>query len=139
MNRNKQIKPIRSHDEHRKALDELYPLLDAPDGSDEYDRAELLSILIENYEEKHFPIEDPDPIEAIKYLMEENEMNQSELGEIIGGKSKASLILNRKRALSISMIRSLNKRLKIPLEILMKEYPLMIYIPYIATVLVAFF
>jgi len=124
MNSNKHIRPIRSQKHYRLALDELYQLLDAPSNSDEFDRAELLSILIEKYEEEHFPIEDPDPIEAIKYLMAENNINQTQLGEIIGGRSKASLILNRKRALSISMIRSLNKRLKIPFEVLIKEYPL---------------
>ncbi|MFT7614765.1 MAG: HTH-type transcriptional regulator/antitoxin HigA [Parvicellaceae bacterium] len=68
--------------------------------------------------------------------MEEQSMNQTELGEIIGDKAKASLVLNRKRALSITMIRSLNKKLKIPLEILMKDYPLAFFI---ATILVAFF
>tara|TARA_B100000780_G_C21071769_1_gene431301 strand:+ start:273 stop:653 length:381 start_codon:yes stop_codon:yes gene_type:complete len=119
-----QIKPIRSQSEYQLALQELYQLMDAPTGSDDFDRAELLSILIEKYEEEHFPIEDPDPIEAIKYLMNELDMNQTQLGEIVGGKSKASLILNRKRALSITMIRNLNEKLKIPLEILVRDYPL---------------
>ena len=119
-----EIKPIRTEVEYELALAELYQLLDSPDGSDDYDRAELLSILIEKYEEVHYPIDNPDPIDAIKYVMGENGMNQMQLGEIIGGKSKASLILNRKRALSIAMIRSLNEKLKVPLEILFKEYQL---------------
>ncbi len=136
MNSKNHIQPIKSRKDYRLALDELYQLMDAPLDSDDYNSAEILSILIEKYEEEHFPIESPDPIEAIKYLMEENDLNQTQLGEIIGGRSKASLILNRKRALSITMIRSLNERLKIPFEVLMKEYPLAIYW---ATILVAFF
>lgn len=119
-----QIKPIRSQSDYQLALQELYQLMDAPTDSDDFDRAELLSIIVEKYEEENFPIEDPDPIEAIKYLMNELDMNQTQLGEIVGGKSKASLILNRKRALSITMIRNLNEKLKIPLEILVRDYPL---------------
>jgi HTH-type transcriptional regulator/antitoxin HigA len=136
MNSEKQIKPLRSQEDYKLALEELYRLMDSPTGSKSYDRAELLSILIEKYEEENFQIEEPDPIEAIKYLMEEQNINQTELGKIIGGKSKASLILNRKRALSITMIRNLHKRMKIPLEILMREYPLAISL---VTFLVAIF
>lgn len=124
MKEKQQIKPIRSRKDYKAALDELYQTMDAPDGSEDFDRAELLSILIEKFEEEHFPIEAPDPIEAIKYLMKEYGMSQTQLGEIVGGKSKASLILNKKRALSISMIRNLNRKMKIPLEVLIKEYPI---------------
>lgn len=119
-----QIKPIRSEKEYRQALDELSVVFASTKGSLEYDRAEILEILIEDYENKNYPIDEPDPIEAIKYSMEENGMNQTELGRIIGDKAKASLILNRKRKLSLTMIRNLNKRLNIPLNILIKEYPL---------------
>lgn len=118
------VKPIRSEAEYRRALDELRIIFDAPEGSPAYDQAELLEILIEDYEQKHYPVDEPDPIDAIKYMMEENGMNQTELGRIIGDKAKASLILNRKRKLSVSMIRSLHEHLKIPLEILIREYPL---------------
>lgn len=118
------IKPIRSEAEYRNALDELRLLFMVPKGTDEYDRAEILEILIEDYEEKHYPIEDPDPIEAIKYSMEESGMNQTDLGRILGDKSKASLILGRKRKLSLSMIRNLHSSLKIPLDVLIKDYPL---------------
>lgn len=135
----KEIKPIRTEADYNGALKELQKVFFAEQGTPEFDRAEILGILIEKYESKHYPIEDPDPIEAIKYLMEENSMNQNDLGEILGGKSKASLILNRKRALSISMIRNLNKKLKIPLDVLFMEYPIASYILFIATFLVAFF
>lgn len=119
-----QIKPIRTEAEYRLALNELKGLFTAPKGSAEYDRAEILEILIEDFESKHYPIEDPDPIEAIKYSMEENGLNRAALGKIIGDKAKASLILNRKRKLSLTMIRNLHKHLKIPLDVLIKEYPL---------------
>jgi len=95
-----------------------------PKGTKAYDRAEILEILIEDYEAKNYSIEEPDPIDAIKYLMEESGMNQTELGSIIGDKAKASLILNRKRRLSLKMIRSIHQSLKIPLDILVKDYPL---------------
>ncbi|XOV92187.1 MAG: type II toxin-antitoxin system HigA family antitoxin [Bacteroidota bacterium] len=136
----REVKPIRSEAEYRLALNELEKLFEAPKGTDEFDRAEVLEILIEDYENKHYPIEDPDPIEAIKYSMNESGMNQSELGKIIGDKAKASLVLNRKRKLSLSMIRNLHNILKIPLDVLVKDYPLTLYIlTCLATILVAFF
>ncbi|MEP4535355.1 MAG: transcriptional regulator [Cyclobacteriaceae bacterium] len=118
------IKPIRNESEYREALGELQTIFMAPKGSKEYDRSEVLEILIEDYEEKNYAIDGPDPIEAIKYSMKESGMNQMELGKIIGDKSKASLILNRKRKLSLTMIRNLHAILKIPLDVLIKDYPL---------------
>lgn len=119
-----EIKPIRNEAEYRQALDELKELFMAAKGTKEYDRAEVLEILIEDYEEKHYTIENPDPIEAIWYSIDEAGMNQTDLGKIIGDKAKASLVLNRKRKLSLRMIRNLHEQLKIPLEILVKDYPL---------------
>ncbi|WP_421873741.1 helix-turn-helix domain-containing protein [Marinoscillum sp.] len=118
------IKPIRTEEDYRHALDSLRELFNAQKGTLEFDQAEILGLLIENYENEHYPIEAPDPIEAIKYLMEEEGLNQSDLGEIIGDKSKASLILNRKRKLSLSMIRKLQERFKLPAEVLIQDYPL---------------
>ncbi len=118
------VKPIRNESEYRESLAELRNLVEAKRGTENFDRAEVLEILIEDYESKYYQIEDPDPIEAIKYVMEENGINQSELGKILGDKSKASLILNRRRGLSVTMIRNLSARLKIPVDILIKEYPL---------------
>ncbi|MEQ8626138.1 transcriptional regulator [Ekhidna sp.] len=120
----KVIKPIREEQEYRKALEELKGLFYAKSGTEEYDRAEIIEILIEDYEERHYPIDEPDPIEAIKYSMEESGMNQMELAKILGDKSKASLVLNRKRKLSLSMIRNLHDKLKIPLDVLIRDYPL---------------
>jgi HTH-type transcriptional regulator/antitoxin HigA len=79
-------------------------------------------MLIEKYEDKHFPIEFPDPVEAIKFRMEQMGMNQSDLSEVVGLKSRASEILNRKRKLSIEMIRKLNSAMHIPLDILIQPY-----------------
>tara|TARA_Y100000817_G_C16820700_1_gene528716 strand:+ start:82 stop:462 length:381 start_codon:yes stop_codon:yes gene_type:complete len=118
------IKPIRTEEEYKSALKELSEIFDAPKGTSAFDKAEILEILIEKYEDEHYPIEAPDPIEAIKYLMEEEGLNQSDLGEIIGDKSKASLILNRKRKLSLSMIRKLQERFNLPAEVLIQDYPL---------------
>lgn len=118
------IKPIRTEVDYRNALDSLRDIFNAPKGTPEFDQAIVLGLLIEEYEKKHYPIESPDPIDAIKYLMEEEGLNQTDLGEIIGDKSKASLILNRKRKLSLSMIRKLQHRFNLPAEVLIQDYPL---------------
>ncbi len=83
---------------------------------------EILGILIDNYENEHFPIGMPDPIEAIKFRMEQMGMKQKELAEIIGFKSRVSEILNRKRKLTLEMIRKLNEALSIPTEVLVQKY-----------------
>ena len=83
---------------------------------------EILSILIEKYEKEHYPIELPDPIEAIKFRMEQMGYTQNDLAEIIGLKSRASEILNRKRKLSLEMIRILTQKLHIPSEVLIQAY-----------------
>jgi HTH-type transcriptional regulator/antitoxin HigA len=80
-----------------------------------------LSILIEHYEEKHWAINEPDPIEAIKYVMAEKNLKQKDLIPIIGSKSKVSELLNRKIGLSTTMISNLHDKLKIPLEVLFKD------------------
>lgn len=120
------VTPIRNEEDYSKALTELQKLFMMPKGTKEFDRAEILEILIADYEEKNYFVDEPDPIKTIKYLMEEEGINQNELGRIIGDKSKASLILNKKRKLSLSMIRNLHITLKIPLETLVQDYPLAI-------------
>lgn len=90
----------------------------------EGDRYELLCLLIENYEEKHFHIEDPDPIEMIKFRMDQLNLKSKDLGRILGYKERASEILSRKRRLTLSMIRKINVSLGIPVDILVKEYQL---------------
>lgn len=115
-------KIIKTNKEYQTALERLDKIFDAKKGSAEADELELLSLLIEQYEDKHFPLNLPDPIEAIKFRMEQMGYTQTDLANAIGLKSRASEILNRKRKLTLDMIRSLNERMNIPIELLVKEY-----------------
>ena len=94
----------------------------AKKGTKESDDADILSMLIGQYENEHYQIKAPDPIEAIKYRMEQQNLKQKDLAIYLGGKDKASKILNRKRKLTLEMIRNLNEFLKIPLNALVKDY-----------------
>lgn len=116
------IKPIRSDEDYYNALERLEQIFDAPIGTDEGDEAEILSLLIENFENTHYPIEAPDPIEAIKIRMEEMSLKQKDLIGIIGAKSKVSEILNKKRKLTLEMIRNLAEKLNLSVSILIKDY-----------------
>lgn len=118
------IKPIKNEEDYRNALKRLEALFDAPAGTGESDEADVLGLLIDDYENKYYPVETPDPIEAIKIRMEEMHLKQVDLIEEIGGKSRVSEILNRKRKLTIEMIRNLNKRLNLSPELLISEYKL---------------
>jgi len=118
------IKPIKNETDYRSALKRLDVIFDAPVGSTESDEADLLGLLIDDYEKKHYPIEAPDPIEAIKIRMEEMHLKQIDLVGEIGGKSRVSEILNRKRKLTLEMIRNLNKRLNLSPELLINDYKL---------------
>ena len=117
-----EIKMIKTEEDYEKALKRLEEIFDAPIDSSEGDEAEILSILVEKYEDEHYPIEDPDPIEAIKFRMEQMDMKKSDLAKIIGYKSRVSEIFSRKRKLTLQMIRKLHKKLKIPYEILVADY-----------------
>ena len=116
------IKPIKSDEDYYNALDRLEQIFDAPTGTEEGDEAEILSLLIENFENPHYPIEAPDPIEAIKIRMEELSLKQKDLIGIIGAKSKVSEILNKKRKLTLEMIRNLAEKLNLSVSILIKDY-----------------
>lgn len=118
------IKPIKTVTDYKKALHHLNLVFDANPDTPEGDIAEILSILIEQYEDKHFPISEPNPIEAIKFRMEQQGINISTLGDIIGYKSRASEILKGKRNLTLPMIRKLSSSLHIPADTLIKEYVL---------------
>jgi HTH-type transcriptional regulator/antitoxin HigA len=119
-----EIKPIKSDSDYQNALDRLNLLFDAPIGTPESDEADILGLLVDAYEKRHFPIEAPDPIEAIKIRMEEMDLKQVDLINEIGGKSRVSEILNRKRKLTIEMIRKLTVRLNLSADILIREYQL---------------
>lgn len=116
------IKVIKTEDDYHQALKRLEKIFHAPVDSKEGDEAEILSILIEKYEDEHYPIEAPDPIEAIKFRMEQMGMNKRELADIIGYKSRVSEIFSRKRKLTLKMIRNLHDKLKIPYESLITDY-----------------
>ena len=119
-----EIKPIKTEKYYNKALERLELIFDASPNSKKGDEAEILSLLIENYENKHYPIESPDPIEAIKIRMEEMNLKQKDLVGIIGGKSRVSEILNKKKRLTVDMIRELEQILHISASVLVNNYQL---------------
>lgn len=118
------IKPIRNEADYDAALSKIEKLMDAVPGTPEYDLLEVLSLLVEKYEDDHYVFDLPSPIEAIKAVMEEENLSPTDLGKIVGGKSMASLILNKKRKLSLNMIRKLSHELKIPEKVLVQDYEL---------------
>ena len=116
------VKPIRTEEDYNAAMARLDIIFDAIPGTPEDDELAILSVLIDNYEKIHYPIGLPDPIEAIKFRMEQLNYTQSDLANILGIKSRASEILNRKRKLSLDMIRKLHSKLKISTEVLIQSY-----------------
>lgn len=118
------IVPLKTNKDYENALKRMELLFDAPAGTNESDEADILALVIDDYEKKHFPIDAPDPIEAIKIRMEEMQLKQSDLLNEIGGKSRVSEILNRKRKLTVDMIRNLTTRLNLSANILVKDYQL---------------
>jgi len=115
-------KVIKTEKDYQKALKRLEIIFDAKKNSREGDELELLTLLIDNYEKERDPIEFPDPIEAIKFRMEQLNYKQKDLAEALGLKSRVSEILNRKRKLTLDMIRKLNEELGIPTDVLVREY-----------------
>ena len=118
------IKPIKTNSDYQNALKRLEVIFDAVIGTPESDEADILGLLIDDYERKYFPIEAPDPIEAIKIRMEEMKLKQVDLVNEIGGKSRVSEILNRKRKLTVEMIRNLAKKLNLSAGLLIHDYQL---------------
>jgi len=116
------IKPIKTENDYNQAMEKLETLFDAKIGTAKGDELELLGILIDQYENEHFPIDLPDPIEAIKFRMDQMGYSQSDLASIIGLKSRASEILNKKRKLTLTMIRQLHEKWNIPTDVLLQVY-----------------
>ena len=116
------IYPVKTEKDYEKAIKRLDQIFDAKQGTKEGDELEILSILIEKFENEHYPIDLPDPIEAIKFRMEQLGMKQNDLTEVIGFKSRVSEILNKKRKLTLEMIRKLNEYLSIPVNVLIQKY-----------------
>jgi HTH-type transcriptional regulator/antitoxin HigA len=119
-----EIKPIRTEEEYRDALARLNDIWDAEPNTPESDELDVLAVLLEAYEEKHYPIDPPDPIEAIKFRMEQMGLTHEDMEPYIGRGARVSEVLSRKRRLSLDMIRKLNEKLLIPAEILIARYPL---------------
>ena len=116
------LKPIKTKKDYQQALERLEGIFDAKRETSEGDELEILGILIEQYENEHFPIDLPDPIEAIKFRMEQLGYTQNDLAVVVGLKSRASEILNKKRKLSLDMIRQLHEKLNIPTDVLIQAY-----------------
>lgn len=117
-------KILKTETEYRRALERIDSLMEASPGSPDEDDLELWSLLVERYEEEHFPMDFPDPVEAIKFRMEQEGMRQKDLQKLFPSKSRISEILSGKRTLSLGMIRSLHQNLGIPAEVLVREYSL---------------
>lgn len=118
------IKPIRTDQDYRAALTQIEGLLDAEEGSPEEDRLEVLSILVEAWEDRHYPIDPPDPIAAIEFRMDQQGLTRKDLEIYLGQRQRVADVLNRRRSLSLPMIRRLNEGLGIPAETLIRETPI---------------
>jgi HTH-type transcriptional regulator/antitoxin HigA len=116
------LKLIRNARDHKEALSVIEQLWDSRPGTPEHDTLEVLAALVELYEQKHFPMRDPDPVEAILFRMEQMGLERRDLEPLIGSRSRVSEILNRRRSLSIEMIRRLHQKLSIPLEVLVGPF-----------------
>jgi len=116
------IKPIKNDEDYSRTLSYIESLMDAKPNTPQMDELEVLTTLVEAYEEQHHKIEAPDPIEAIKFRMEQEGLKQKDLVAIVGSKSRVSEILNRRRKLTLEMIRNLHTQLHIPIESLFIDY-----------------
>ena len=115
-----EVKPIRTKADHRAALAQVERLWGAKAGTPDGDRLDVLATLIDAYEAEHYPMDPPDPIEAIKFRMEQQELSRRDLEKIIGTRTRIAEVFNRKRGLSIAMIRRLHTGLGISAEVLIR-------------------
>lgn len=115
-----EVKPIRSEADYERSLAEVERLWGARSGTPEGDRLDVLATLIDSYEAEHYPMDPPDPIEAIKFRMEQQGLTRKDLEPMIGTRTRVAEVLNRKRGLSISMIRRLHSRLGISADVLIR-------------------
>ena len=116
------LKIIKTEAEYEAALERLEVIFDAKRDTPEGDELDLLTLVIDKFEKEHFPIDLPDPVEAIKYRMEQMGYKQKDLADIIGLKSRVSEILSKKRKLTLEMVRKVHRVLNIPTDMLIKEY-----------------
>jgi HTH-type transcriptional regulator / antitoxin HigA len=115
-----EIKPIRTNADYERTLRTIERLWGAKQGTPQGDRLEVLATLVEAYERRHFPIDPPDPIEAIRFRLEQQGLDPRALVGVIGGRSRVYEVMQRKRALSLEMIRHLHDRFGIPAEVLIR-------------------
>lgn len=116
------LKIIKTKKEYQAALERFESIFQAKSGTPESDEADVLSLLIKDYEDRYFIINKPDPLEAIKYRMEQQGLTNTDLAKILGYKSRVTDIFNKHRKLNLAMIRKLHEKLHIPLETLVREY-----------------
>ena len=119
-----ELKPIRTKKDYQAALAEASRLWDAPSRSPDADRLDMLAMLIEDYERRHYPITDPDPIEFLQPVMESRDLTRKDLEPFIGPRGRVADILNRTRPMTLEMIRRLADGLKLPADVLIKPYRL---------------
>ncbi|WP_407280130.1 transcriptional regulator [Aromatoleum evansii] len=119
-----ELKPIRTDAEHREALAEIERLWDAPESGPEADRLEVLALLVEAYEKAHHPIDAPDPVAFLEYVMDSRGLTRKDLEPYIGPRGRVADIMNRTRPLTVAMIRRLSAGLGLPADVLIQPYPL---------------
>jgi len=119
-----ELKPVRTEAEYREALAEIERLWDAPETGPEADRLEVLALLVEAYEKAHYPIEAPDPVAFLEYVMDSRGLTRKDLEPYIGPRGRVADIMNRTRPLTVAMIRRLSAGLGLPADVLIQPYPL---------------
>jgi HTH-type transcriptional regulator/antitoxin HigA len=117
-----QIRPVKTPVDHRAALEQIERLMDARPGTPAGDRLDILTTLVEQYESRNEPIEPPDPIDALRYHMESRGLTRRDLEPMIGSRARVAEVLNRRRALTIEMIRRLHAELGISADVLIRPY-----------------
>lgn len=119
-----EISIIKNENQYRAYLDRMNEIFHAEEGTPESEELDLLALVLEKYEDEYYPIDAPDPIAAIRFMMDQMGLDDNDLGKILSSRSRASEILNKKRKLSIAHIRKLTEYLKIPADVLIKDYEL---------------
>ncbi len=119
-----EMKPIKTKRDYQAALKQALQLWDAPNGSADADALDMVTLLIADYQAKHFPIADPDPIQFLEYVMESRDLTRKDLEPYLGSRARVAEIMNRARPLTLEMIRRLSEELGLPAEILVQRYAL---------------
>ena len=117
-----ELKPIRTKHDYDAALKQIEAWWDAPAGSRNAERLDVLTLLVQDYEARHFPIEPPDPIEFLLFVMEQRDLSRKDLEPFIGSRARVAEVLNRVRPLSLEMIRNLSDGLDLPSDVLVQRY-----------------